>query len=85
MDCKGADEVVVGELGGAEKEGEEVVVVETPDAVGAGRFEIVCFLQAAHEGDVSGEYDEGERGEGCCFAGGGGRRCGEEGELVETQ
>lgn len=41
MDAAGSEVGVVEELGGAEEEGEEVVVVEAPDAVGAGGFEVV--------------------------------------------
>lgn len=40
---------VIGELCGTEEEGEEVVVVEAPDAVAACRFEVVCLLDCAHE------------------------------------
>jgi hypothetical protein len=41
-------------LSGAEEERQEVVVVEAPDAVRAGRFEPVRFLQDAHDLDVAG-------------------------------
>ena len=41
MDGAGRENRVADELGGAEEEREKLVVVETPDAVGAGRFEVV--------------------------------------------
>ena len=55
---------MVQELCCTEEEGKELVVVEAPDAVGARGFEVVCFLDAAHEAQVGGEDDEGEGGEG---------------------
>lgn len=52
-----------GELAGAEEKGQEVVVVEAPDAVGAGGLEVVGFLEAAHQVEVAGKEDEDEVGE----------------------
>lgn len=51
------------ELGCAEEEGQELVVVEAPDAVGARGLEVVSFLDAAHEAQVCGEDDQGQGGE----------------------
>ena len=61
VDGARGDEGVVQELGGAEEEGQELVVVEAPDAVGAGGLEVVGHLDDAHEGEVAGEdaQDEG--------------------------
>jgi hypothetical protein len=41
------------ELGGAEDVREEGVVIETPDAVGAGRFEGVCEDELSHNVEVT--------------------------------
>ena len=64
VDALGRDVRVVQELGRAEEEGEELVVVQAPDAVRARGLEIVCALDLAHEAQVRGQDDEGERGEG---------------------
>lgn len=76
MDAQRADVRVMEELGGPEEKREEVVVVEAPNAMGAGRFEVVCTLDLAHEGDVAREDEEGEGIED------GGRK---EGEAIETE
>lgn len=44
VDAQRPDKAVVPQLRGAEQEGQEVVVVEAPDAVGAGGLEVVCCL-----------------------------------------
>ena len=49
---------VVQKLRGAEKEREELVIVQSPDAVRAGGLEIICGLDPAHEREVRGKYDE---------------------------
>lgn len=51
---------VVEELRGAEQEGEELVVIEAPDPVGAGRFEIVGHLYGTHEAKITWEDAEDE-------------------------
>lgn len=51
------------ELGGTEKERQEMVVVQAPDAVGSGWFQVVCRLNLAHELHVTGidtEYNRPE-------------------------
>lgn len=53
MDGERRDEFVVEELGGAEEEGQELVVIETPDAVGAGWFEVVGQLHCAHYDEIA--------------------------------
>lgn len=42
-----------GELGGSEDVGQEEVVVQAPDAVGAGGFKVVCENEFADDGEVS--------------------------------
>lgn len=64
------------ELRGPEEEGEEVVVVQPPDAVRARGLEVVCCLQCAEEAHIAREEEQGEGWEG-----GGG----EEGELAEKK
>lgn len=67
---------MVEELGCSKEKREEVVVVEAPNAVGAGGFEVVCTLDLAHEGDVAREDEEGDGGE---------SRGREEGEAIEAE
>ena len=45
-----------------EQEREEVVIIEAPDAMRAGRFEVVCCLQRAHDVEVAVKQAEDERG-----------------------
>lgn len=52
VDAFWADVRVRVELRGAEEEGEELVVVEAPDAVGAGRLEVVGCLEVPDEVEV---------------------------------
>ena len=44
------------------QEREEVVIIEAPDAMRAGRFEVVCCLQRAHDVEVAVKQAEDERG-----------------------
>lgn len=43
-----------------------MIVIKTPDAMGAGGLEVVCALHPSHEPDVSGKHHEGEGGECGC-------------------
>lgn len=76
VDCFGRDVRVVQELACAEEEGEELVVVEAPDAVAARGLEVVCALDAAHEAEVRREDLQCESRE---------RRLWEEREPVEAE
>ena len=76
VDGKWGDEGVVEELAGAEEEGEKLVVVEAPDAVGPGGFEVVGGLDEPHDVKVAGEDAEGEGGEVGAM---------EDGQLIEAQ
>lgn len=60
MDRHRADEGVMEELRGPEQEGQELVVVQAPDAVRARRLQVVGLLDVAHEDQVSGEDTEHE-------------------------
>lgn len=51
----GSDVGVVHQLRGPKEEGQELVIVETPDAVRPGRFEVVCRLDQSHESEIPGE------------------------------
>lgn len=62
MDAEGADVGMVKELRCAKKEREEMVIIETPDAVGAGGFEVVGALNLAHQVYVPRKDEEGEGG-----------------------
>lgn len=53
VDGARGDEAVVEQLGGAEQKGQELVVVEAPDAVGAGRLEGVGADEFADDKEVS--------------------------------
>jgi hypothetical protein len=55
---------VVDQLSAAEQEGSELIVIETPDTVGASRFEIVCGLDDTHNAEVARKDDESELWEG---------------------
>lgn len=63
-------------LGGAEQEGQELVVVQAPYAMRPGRLEIVGHLNDAHDGQVAGEdaQNEGSKVRGWY-----------EGELIEAE
>ena len=63
VDGARGDVGVVEELGGAEEEGQELVVVEAPDAVGAGGLEVVEHLHGAHDLEVARKDAQHERGE----------------------
>ena len=62
-------------MASSNEEGQEMVIVEAPDAVGAGGFKVVCFLDETHEVNILWKDDESESGEG-------GRR--EDGKTVEA-
>jgi len=51
------------QLRGAKKERKELVVVETPDAMGAGRLKVIGSLNKAHEVEIARERHQDERGE----------------------
>lgn len=76
VDGFGADVPVPQQLRGAEQERQELVVVEPPHAVRAGRLEVVRHLHPAHEHEVAREYAQDELREG-------GAR--QQRELVEAQ
>lgn len=61
VDGARGDVGVVEELGGAEQERQELVVVEAPDAVGAGGLEVVEHLHGAHELQVAVKDAQHER------------------------
>ena len=58
---------VMGQLGGPQQEGQKLIIIETPDAVGTRGLEVVCSLHPSHEPDVSGKHHEGEGGECGCL------------------
>jgi len=55
VDAERPDVGMVEKLRGAEKEWEELIIVETPYTVRPGGFEVVGCLDETHEMEVTGE------------------------------
>lgn len=62
MNAHGSDVLVSDQLTRSKQEGQELVVVQTPNTVRASWFEIVCLLYGSHESEVAWKNEEREGG-----------------------
>lgn len=62
MDAERPNVRMMEQLGCPKEEGEEMIVIQTPDAVGSSRLKVVGALKLMEEGQVSRENEQSDGG-----------------------